>query len=156
MNIDAKYNFIWGDEGANIFFARDSMSKMRRFSVKFANAMRFLRYFVVICAVELRQLDTIIRDHRVKSLVRIQGQGVYHYYNHEQILRLTAINMRRRDSQFNWKSVDSEHAGWFNSSADIKNLVDSLKRNYMARFQIEAKQEYKRDILRRLKAAGIS
>lgn len=155
MDLTKKYQFIWGDEGANIFFNRESMSKLRKYSVKFANSMRFLRYFVVICSVELKQLDTIIRDHRVKSLIRIQEQGIYHYYNHEQILRLMLNNQRNRDSQFNWRAVEPENVGWFGWNPETKKLVDMLKMNYLVRFQMEAKQEYKKMILGKLKNVGI-
>jgi len=136
------FNFIWADEGANVFFNRDSATIARRWAMKFANAMRFLRYFVVVCSVELKQLDTIVRDHRIKSLIRIQEQGIYHYYNHDQMIRLMQVNGKARDSNFNWRAVEPEHVGYFYHSPQIKQLVDALKYNYLVRFQMEAKQEY--------------
>jgi len=136
------YNFIWADEGANVFFNRDSATIARKWSIKFANSMRFLRYFVVVCSVELKQLDTIIRDHRIKSLIRIQEHGIYHYYNHEQTVRLLARNHNNRDAGFNWRVSEPEHVGSFQFSEETKKIVDILKKNYLIRFGMEAKQEY--------------
>ena len=144
LDINSKYSFLWADEGSNIFFNRDSMSKTRKYSIKFANAMRFLHYFVAICAVELAQLDTVIRNHRVKTLIRIEKQGVYHYYNYTQMLKLLWKNRYKRDQDFNWYSVQPEHVGWFKHNDNTKQLVDALKRQYLVRFQMEVQHEYKK------------
>lgn len=142
MDIDGKFNYIWADEGANVFFSRDSTSLARKYAAKFANSIRDLRPFVTICSVEMKQLDTIIRNHRVKVLIRIEKHGVYHYYNYDRLIRLMAKNKGLRDQEFNWAAVEPEFVGSFRKSMEMKKLADMLKRNYRARLQFEAKQDY--------------
>lgn len=141
LDLDTLSQFIWVDEGANTFFNRESGSGLRRFSIKFSNTMRFLQFFVVICSVELSQLDTIIRNHRIKSLIRIQEQGIYHYYNYDQISKILSMSSKMRDRQINWRLAEPEFVGWFKHSPETQNLVNGLKRRYLARFQVEAKKE---------------
>jgi hypothetical protein len=142
MDIDAKFNYIWADEGANVFFNRDSSTTARRWSVRFSNAIRDTRPFVVICSVEQKQLDTIIRNHRVKSLIRIQEHGIYHYYNYNRMIELLRKNKGLRDQEFKWSSVEPEFVGTFRRSPEMKKLADMLKRNYRARMKMEAQQDY--------------
>lgn len=151
LDINAKFEFIWADEGSNVFFARDSSSTNRRYTMKFSNSMRFLRYVVVICAVEIEQLDTIIRNHRVKSLIHIQEQGIYQYFNYERMIRLLQANKGNRSSMFNWRSVEPNHIGRFGYSPETKQLVDNLKKKYMIRFKMEVEQEYQRALIKKLK-----
>jgi len=150
LDISSKYSFIWCDEGANIFFNRDNASVGRKYIIKFSNAMRFMRYFVAVCSVEASQLDTIIRNHRLKSLIRVEKQGVYHYFSHQQAMRLLLANQGRRDMQFNWRAVEPEHVGWFGYSPEIKGLVDALKRQYLERFKLETRMSYIKELCKKL------
>ncbi len=144
-----KFSFIFGDEGANIFQSRDSMSSTRRMSIKFMNVMRFLRCFVVVCTVDLSQLDVILREHRIKSLVRIEKQGVYHFYDREGIRSLTQMNAGRRSLTWNW-GVRPKYMGRYQYSDEIKHFIDALKNNYFKRFQMEAERAYYKELIKRL------
>lgn len=159
-----EYYPIWCDEGSNVFFNRNSHSSLRGYTIKFLNTMRILKRFVVICATEFRQLDVILREHRIKSFIRIQpptqaeieqGIRIYHYYNYDQLIKLVAYNEGRRDSQYNWRCVESEHSGWFKHSPEIEKLIRQLKDQYLDRFQIEARMTYLKELYRKLEVKRI-
>lgn len=150
IDIEKPYQFIWADEGANIFFNRSSNTTARKYTVKFSNSMRFLHYMVAICSVEMSQLDVIFKNHRIKSLIRIENQGTYHYYNYRQLKTLMHFSKGLRDSEFPWHKVPPEHIGWFKQSNETKKVVDSLKKNYLKRFQIEARREYVKMVKKKL------
>lgn len=132
-----KHQYLWADEGANVFFNRDSMGKGRTTGIKFVNAMRVMRCLVVVCAVELSQLDTIIKEQRVKTIIRIQEQGIYQYYGKDQIDRLFADWDRRRDRDINWK-IEPLFGGRFSYNPEIKRVVDAVKYQSLLRTGVQA------------------
>ncbi len=145
-----RYQFIFGDEGANIFLNRESVSRTRRMAVKFMNVMRFLRCFVVVCTVDLSQLDVILREHRIKSLVRIAKQGEYHYYSRSRISTLFSRNSGRKSLTWNWRGIPPDFMGRYKFSPEIKDLIEALKLNYSERFRMEAKRQYYAELIKRL------
>lgn len=150
FDVDTNFEFILADEGANVFFNRDSMSVTRKLAMNLVNSMRFLSYFVCVCSVDLSQLDTIIRDHRVKTLIHIEKQGTYHYYNRDQIIRLLNRNKSTRDSQFKWHIVEPEFMGEFIYNSETKRIVDMLKKQYMMRMKLKGEYEFNRQVLKML------
>lgn len=149
-NPDSLFDFIWADEGANVFFNRESNTSSRKKAMKCINAMRFKNYFMTICSVEIRQLDTIIRDHRLKTLIRVPKRGIYEYYDVDQIRQLLDRNKGRRDMQFKWHSVEPQLVGHYSRSESTEKIIKFLKDNYWARMQMEMQQdvvaEYKKKI----------
>lgn len=150
MDFKCNFQYIWADEGSNVFQNRESSKGPRKVFVKYANTVRKYQPFIVIDAVEMKQLDTILLNHRIKSMIRIQEPGIYHYFNEKQFQRLLMINEKRRDKYFNWSSVEPEHVGTFGFSKEFSDLADMLKDNYMARLKIEAGQQRIRNIKKKL------
>lgn len=152
-DLDKKYQFIWIDEGANVFFNRESISKIRKFIGKFVNQMRDLRYFVVICTVEMSQLDIMIREQRIKSLINIQSDSntkearIYHYYNIDGIKELMKRNYGKHNRQWSWGGIHAIHSGWFRYSPEAKELVDRIKRRSHEKTRHDAKYEVYKQIL---------
>lgn len=73
--IDQNDKSIVMDEGAIDLFSRESMKKSNRVLAKTFFVQRFLNVHVIICIPRFQYLDSVIRDHRVKTLISIFKRG---------------------------------------------------------------------------------
>lgn len=145
-----KMQFLFVDEGNNAFLNRESMTQTRTMAIKLLNTMRFKRFFTVLCSVDISQLDIVLREHRIKALIRIEKPGVYHYYDRKRLAKLYYVNEKRRTLTWDWGNVIPCFMGNYKFSPEIKQLIEQLKVNYIRRFKLEASRTYYRELKKRL------
>lgn len=150
LNSSTPYNFILADEGSSLWQNRESMSRTRRTSTKFINVMRFLKCFVVTCAVDIAQLDVVLKEHRIKSLIRIPHRGIYAYYNRDRLAKIYKRNKGNRSLTWSWRGIAPLFTGRFGWSEDLEKFLKALKIAYIKRFQLEAKRSYYKELISRL------
>lgn len=146
-----KYYPIWFDEAANTWQNRDSKSAFRSLFLKYANSMRVFNRLVVLCSTEFKQLDVVIREHRLKSLINIEKQGVYHYYNWEQLKVLNQRNEGKRDQNMWWTCTNYEFHGWFKHCESIEKIITEFKLRFFDRLDMLCKTLYANSLLKSLK-----
>jgi len=105
-----------------------------------------------MCATEFKQLDIVLREHRIKTLIRIERQGIYHYYNNDQLNWLTFNNQGRRDVHMKWNCTSYEHAGWFRHCPPIEKIINGFKMKFFERLDMEAKSLYAKRLYKKLEA----
>jgi len=76
-----QYSAIVVDEGANVFYSRDAMTKGVKKAVKFLTQMRELNLFIIINIPNFFIIDKYIREHRTKSMSRAIKPGWFHFYS---------------------------------------------------------------------------
>jgi len=133
---------IFMDEGANILFNRDSMSKQRSYVLKFFNVMRFLNSYVLICTPNIRFLDKNVRAHRLKSMFYIPERGVYWYYEKGQIERMIQLETTKK-----WFWIEPKYVGTYRVNPVLEKITLEIKKNYVIKLT-EKIREYmlKRDL----------
>ena len=65
------------DEGGISLFSREALSKSNKILAKTFMVQRFLNVSVSICIPHFWSLDTLIRNHRINTLVIIKKRGEY-------------------------------------------------------------------------------
>lgn len=73
------------DEGALVFFSRDTMSKTNKASIKLMTGIRTFNLFITIPIPQFQLLDKYIREHRVKSVARIPYRGWAWFYSRRTV-----------------------------------------------------------------------
>jgi hypothetical protein len=150
--LSKRYYPWWFDEGANVFQNRDSHSSTRLIFLKYANAMRFFGRLIILCTPEFRQLDVYLREHRIKSLIRIERQGVYHYYDNEGMNWLTFKNKGVRDVHMKWNVASYRNAGRFWYCESIDKVIENMKRQFFRRLDMEIEALYIKLLTKKLVA----
>jgi len=69
------------DEGALLFYSRDSMKTETKDIIKLFTAMRQYNLFVIICVPNPLLIDKYLRDYRIRNVVRIVKTGRFFIYN---------------------------------------------------------------------------
>lgn len=90
---------IIGDEGALMFFSRDAMTKDVKNGIKMLTAMRAYNLSLTICVPNFWIIDKYIREHRVKSVMRVVKRGWIHYYGPKK------VRMIRQDKKKRYKTI---------------------------------------------------
>jgi hypothetical protein len=83
------------DEGALVFFSRDTMSNTNKASIKLMTGIRTFNLFITIPIPQFQLLDKYIREHRVKSASRIPIRGWAWFYC-KRTLNLIRPDKKRR------------------------------------------------------------
>jgi len=65
------------DEGGISLFSREALSKSNKILAKTFMVQRFLNVSVTICVPHFWSLDTLIRNHRINTLIIIKRRGEY-------------------------------------------------------------------------------
>jgi hypothetical protein len=76
------------DEGALVFFSRDSMTKATKQAVRLLTSMRTYNLFLCVCVPSFFILDKYIREHRVRSLSKVYDRGLANFYFTKEIRRI--------------------------------------------------------------------
>ena len=76
------------DEGALVFFSRDSMTKAAKQAVKLLTGMRTYNLFLCICVPDFFILDKYIRDHRVRSVCNVTDRGMANFYFNSNVRKI--------------------------------------------------------------------
>lgn len=76
------------DEGAHVFFSRESMATPNRDAVKHLTSCRQFNRFIVICVPSFMILDKYIRMHRVRSMSRVTKRGQCLHYGPGKVGRI--------------------------------------------------------------------
>lgn len=102
------------DEGALVFFTRDSMSKANKEAVKLLTGMRQFNMFVVICVPNFWILDRYVREHRVKTVSRVVKRGWFHHYSPKKVKQ---IRRDKKTLKTIWPDYDFRES--FGNSAEL-------------------------------------
>lgn len=70
-------NAILLDEGGQLLFSRDAMKLSSKLMARASMIMRRKNLFIAICIPNFHFLDSMIRDHRVQTLLQIKKRGKY-------------------------------------------------------------------------------
>ena len=141
-NIDKKKPLepVFLDEGANILFNRESMSKNRRWILKFINVMRFLNKLVVITSLKARMIDLNIRSQRVKSVFYIsdtfdteEDYRLAYYYEGPQIR-----GYYRFEDGAAKVPPDTNFILQFRENMEVADIVLSIKKKYTMKLKNQA------------------
>jgi len=76
------------DEGALVFFSRDTMRGANKEAVKLLTGMRTFNLFVAICVPNFWVLDRYIREHRVKTVARVIKRGFFWHYSPHSVKKI--------------------------------------------------------------------
>lgn len=76
------------DEGAPMFFSRDSMKKETKEATQLLRGLRGKNCFICICMPDFFALDKYIREHRVGSLSRVVKRGRAWFYSKSKIEKM--------------------------------------------------------------------
>lgn len=76
------------DEGALVFFSRDSMTKAAKQAVKLLTGMRTYNLFLCICVPDFFILDKYIRNHRVRSVSNVTERGMANFYFNSTVRKI--------------------------------------------------------------------
>lgn len=87
------------DEGGISLFSRESMSRSNVVLAKTFMVQRYLNVGVTICIPYYWALDSMIRDHRIKTLIIIKERGKYKCVTGAGIRRLNLTGSKNRDRE---------------------------------------------------------
>lgn len=87
------------DEGALMFFTRDAMSKETKRGVRIMTGIRGYNLFLIVNIPNFWILDKYMREHRVKSVMRVVKRGWFWYFGPKKVKMIT------RDKKKNYKTV---------------------------------------------------
>ena len=98
---------IMVDEGALIFFSRDSMTKESKKAIRLLTGMRTYNLFIVINIPNFFILDKYIREHRVKTLTRVVMRGWFWFYSPARVKMLKIDDKTKKVNWDIWNYRDS-------------------------------------------------
>lgn len=84
------------DEGALFLFSRDAMRATNRDVIKLFTIIRDMNIHTLICIPKFSSIDTYIREHRAKTMIRVTARGKYTGYNRAGIIQHLEIEQRRK------------------------------------------------------------
>lgn len=99
-------NAILIDEGALVFYSRDSMVNVNKKAIKFMTAIRSYNQFIVICVPNFWLLDKYLRDHRIKTVSRVVKRGWVFEYS-PRTVRIFKQNDKKK-MQMDWPPPDGK------------------------------------------------
>lgn len=86
MNLESykKYSAVVLDEGAVALFSRNAMSRESREMVRTMTTIRSNNLIIIICIPTIMVLDSYIKAHRIRAMVRVVGRGRYAFYSRKK------------------------------------------------------------------------
>ena len=114
------------DEGATMFFSRDSMKKETKEATQLLRGLRGKNCFICICMPDFFALDKYIREHRVCSLSRVVKRGRAWFYSKSKIQYMLQQSHSVFSKNFNrskWSNPNFKHS--------FPDLEPNVKKKYL-------------------------
>lgn len=141
-----KGNAILIDEGAPMFFSRDSMKKETKEATQLLRGLRGKNCFICICMPDFFALDKYVREHRVGSLSRVVKRGRAWFYSKSKINHMINQSHSVFTKNFNksrWSDPNFKH--------NFPDLDPITKKKYL-----EMKQKIMNSYTCEEKTSGVS
>ncbi len=136
------------DEGGISLFSRESLSKGNKMLAKTFMIQRFLCVCTIICIPYYWNLDKLVRQHRVNTLITVKKRGYYFTVVGKGISILNKLGMKSPDKNL-WAIPIPYGLFWegvfrkpFPNTLD-EGKYNKRKLNYINDFLIEAKTDAK-------------
>jgi len=141
------------DEGGLFLFSRDAMGSDTKSIVKLFTIVRQKNIHFVICIPNFWILDSVIRDHRVKTLINVFERGSFEAFTGLAIKIISKTGAKfktiNRDATKKIRSNQRWHGHWIKDIPDINDITEEkylrFKKEVMDEFieELEAKEEEK-------------
>ncbi len=141
FRLSNKGSAILIDEGAPMFFSRDSMKKETKEATQLLRGLRGKNCFVCICMPDFFALDKYIREHRVGSLSRVVKRGRGWFYSKSKIQKMLTQSHSVFNKNFGSKWTDPNFKHNFpdlDKKTKKKYLI--MKKNIMDSYVVEEKK----------------
>lgn len=118
------------DEGAMVFYSRESMNSVNKKAIKLMTAIRTKNLFIVICIPNFWILDKYIREHRVKTVSRVVKRGWQWHFSPRTVKFF--VRDKKRPIQTIWPPFDFRDSFpdasklWPDEWAEYKKKKESL------------------------------
>lgn len=83
------------DEGGLLLFSRNAMQTDNKELIQALTTIRAKNLFICICVPSFHILDKYVREHRVKSLIRVAARGRYQFFSKKKIKEIRKKNGTR-------------------------------------------------------------
>jgi len=84
------------DEGADMFYCRDAMTKETKEATQLLRGLRGKNCFVCLCMPDFFSLDRYIKEHRVGSVSRVVSRGWAWFYSKSKIRQILAKHSKTK------------------------------------------------------------
>jgi DNA-binding ferritin-like protein (Dps family) len=124
------------DEGAQLFYNRNAMTKDVKEALQLLRGLRGLNLFVVVCMPDFKSLDPYIREHRLNAMVFIPKRGRAWWYSKRKIKKLANVQERHK------KRVKPDYKSSFKDlPKELKEEYKKHKKEMMNRYLVEKKDK---------------
>jgi len=152
-----KYSAIVVDEGAELFFYLNSMSRESKELTQLATTMRYKNLFVIICIANFKMLQWYFKSHRLKTLLGIETIGTGCWYSRKRIRMIKEDALKRTiypSPNFRFKFPKLDDKLW--KEYEKKKELHFARKRHETKTVLKMRQKYEKKIEGSLTLAQVS